>query len=750
MKLIIAEKPSVAKDIANAIGRPVQKEGYLESGGHVITYAFGHLITIDDEIAPKKWELNTLPILPNFKYKVIPDKYKQFKIIKELTQKASEVVIATDAGREGELIARLILMLSGYKGSLKRFWTSEALTAEVVKREMQKLKDGKTFDSLFQSALARQHSDWLVGINLSRAVSIKAGSYGKAWTVGRVQTPVLRLVVDRDAERENFKPEEYYLIKATFKKNDKTDKTYDGYLFNPKKEQQSDKEGKETEEDTKESGSRFLKGDIANILSILNNEKSGVIQDVRKENKKDLPPLLHSLTTLQREANTIYGLSAQTTLDIAQKLYETHKACSYPRTEAQHLGDDAVGLASSVIKKLGRNDLSAKVGLVGKRVFDSKKLTDHHAIIPLDKLPDSANDLEKKVYGLVYRKFIGAFMDPYEYLVTTVITDVKNLLFKTTGNIDIKLGWKELYKGQQSKDEQSVSIPPLTKGEAVTKLKHESIQKFTQPPPPYTEASILAKMKKLNLGTPATRASCLENLKQREYITLSKKHLLSSPKGKELIKHLRSNKVSSPEMTAQWEDGLESIYTSQKGKQGYESFIKDIRSFVSDSVNDIKGMSIAKQAFVSEKAIKYASFLASKTGIPVPDNAKKDAQSLSEYIENTKKQIEVSGQSISLGPSEKMINYAEKIAKTVGKALPPNIRSNYQELSKWINKYKSNMPVSLSEKQIEILKKNGQESLISKPNEAKKWIDNYFNKRKGSDNKFRSNNNDWAKNSCKI
>lgn len=546
----------------------------------------------------------------------------------------------TDAGREGELIARLILNESGYKGPIKRLWTSEALTKEVVRREMSNLKDGKLYESLYHSANARSHGDWLVGVNFTRAASLKAGSPGNVLSIGRVQTPVLRLVVDRDNEIDNFKPEEYYVIKAVF---DKNGKTYEGLLVPPKQmaepsAPQNDDDGEKKE---KEEGFRMQKGQSEQIMAALRAEKSGVVQRVDVQAKKDFPPLLHSLTSLQREANALYGFTAKMTLDIAQKLYETWKVTSYPRTEAQHLGDDGRGLAKSVMMKLGRNDLVGRVDAAGKRTFDSSKLTDHHAIIPLDKAPDGLSDAEQKIYHLVYRKFVGSFYDPYEYEVTNVLTNVNKFVFKTQGKVDKKLGWQELYKGEKAQEKnQEASLPVLVQGETVKKVSEHAQQKFTQPPARYTEATLLAAMKKLNLGTPATRAACFEVLKARAYIINEKKSVVSTPKGKEIIKHMRSNPIASPEMTAKWEEELEDIFVKNKGYSGYVAFMEGIKKFVADGVAEISAMDIAQMARgASPKAIMFAKSLAQRLKQRVPAEALSDAEKLKAYIDSAMKQL---------------------------------------------------------------------------------------------------------------
>ena len=434
MKVVIAEKPSVAMDLGKGLGNIAKHDGYIVAGGYYITWAVGHLVEIDEEIAPKQWRLDTLPVLPeDFKYKVTADKLKQFNTIKSLLKKADGVVIATDAGREGELIARLILDLADYKGKIERFWTSEALSPEVVKKEFSRLKDGKEFESLYFSALGRQHADWIFGINMTRLATINA-SDKSVWSVGRVQTPVLKLIVERELEVRDFKPKPYWVLKAEFAKDGKK---YTGTLMN---------------KDEKDSTAFFDKEKIESIFEELKPEKQGSIAKVKKEEKKQKPPLLHSLTTLQKEANQLYSYSAKHTLDLAQELYEAKKI-SYPRTDAQHLDEqkETKELIKKVLTKLGKESLVERIGTVGKNVFNTKKLTDHYAVIPQDLL--TKNELSGKltnehynIYILIARRLTGAFMPDYIYQTTAITTKVKSHNFISRGKIDIQLGWKELYK----------------------------------------------------------------------------------------------------------------------------------------------------------------------------------------------------------------------------------------------------------------------------------------------------------------
>jgi DNA topoisomerase-3 len=557
MKVILTEKPSVARDIAKALGSYTQNKDYIRAGEYVIVWAMGHLLEIDDSIAPERWDLESLPIFPErFLYKA---RNSHFFVVKKILSQAKEVIVATDAGREGELIARLILLHSGWKNwdRTYRLWTSKALTPEVVRKELRALKPIREFDSLFWSALARQHADWLVGINLTRAVSLKAGN--GVWSVGRVQTPTLALIVKRTIERENFKPQPYFVIKGVFSKDGKV---YEGLLVF------KGEEGRLSEEKAKE------------ILKELEKEGTGVVVVFQEERKKEYPPLLFSLTSLQRAANEKFGWSASKTLRVAQKLYEELKCISYPRTDAQHLSEENKELVKEVLKKLGRGDLIENVDKVGKRVFDDSKLTDHHAIIPLDLLRREADEDDRKLYELIKNRFFAVFMPPFEYLSFKVITKLGKYEFISYGRKVLALGWRKVEPLEETQPDLSF----LRRGDRVKKEKVLAQKKFTEPPPAYTEGSLLKEMERLSLGTPATRASIIDTLKERGYVFLKGKSLVATEKGKALIKFLEGRKIIQPEMTSEWEKKLESIYTQKKGKKGYEEFLEGIKAFIKEEL----------------------------------------------------------------------------------------------------------------------------------------------------------------------
>lgn len=594
MKLILAEKPSVARDIARALGGGKQKDGYIEAGEYVITWALGHLLEIDDSIAPKEWKIENLPVFPErFSYRVKGQaQAKQLKIIKGLLKKAEELYLFLDAGREGELLGRLILIHCGWKDWDKTYrpFTSEALTPEVILRELRAKKPVKDFDSLYQCALARQHSDWIVGINLTRLVSIKANQ--GVWSAGRVQTPTLALVVERDLEIEKFRPEPYGVVKAIFSKEGKK---YEATLVFKKEllrdKPEGDFDDDEEEGREEESGFRLSPEQAKKIVEELSKEKTGEVLKVIRLKKSEPPPLLHSLTSLQREANRLYGFSASKTLSVAQSLYE-RGYISYPRTDAQHLAESSRDLVKRILRELGALELVEKVDKAGKRVFDDSRLTDHYAIIPQKRGEDLSGD-EKKIYELVKRKFLGAFMDSYEYELVKVFTRLGRYEFYSQGKTDLRLGWKSLYQEK----EKETKLPHLREGDRVLKEELKALTKFTQPPPHYTEATLLKVMEKLNLGTPATRAGIIETLKERDYVRLKGKSLISTQKGRELVEKLKqSNSVLvNAELTGRWEEELESIYKKRLGYKGYQDFVERVKKLTLEEIEKLKAKSFEKR-----------------------------------------------------------------------------------------------------------------------------------------------------------
>ncbi len=651
--LILSEKPSQAQDIARGLNDRFQrKDGCLEGSHYIVTWAFGHLIELEDADAYderyKKWNLEDMPIVPErFQYRVSKDSAKQFKIIKSLISNSDvdRIVIATDPGREGELIARLILMMSGNKKPLYRFWTSKALTPDAVKEGFKNLKKGEEFNRLYQAALARQQADWLVGINATRVFTAKLG---ELYSLGRVQTPTLAIIVNRELEIKNFKPQDYWLLRACFK-HEKGE--YEGLWFNSEdRGQKTEDRGQKTEdrgeskneEDISEGefSSRILKEYLAKEIQARVNGRPGIIEFCETKLKSESPPLLFSLTVLQQEANRHFGFSADETLKIAQSLYETHKALSYPRTESQHLNEELVKDIPEILKNLTKYnhvhfDINkCIVSEKNKRVFDSNKLTDHHALIPTGKIPSGLNSDEEKLYELVVRRFISAFYTDYKYQTTTIITAVEEDKFRTSGKTVKDAGWREIY-GAKDKDQL---LPPLKEKDAVDVIKTDIEKKQTIPPPRYTDASILSAMtnahrfikdeelKKIlketaGLGTPATRAAILETLKNRGYIERKGKSLIPTEKGIFLINKVRDEKIADPAYTDLWEQNLDEIATGEvKSSDSFMTGIKGYTKEIVEKAKLIEGGVAMENRNKGNKEVKEAIGKCPECGSPVHEN----------------------------------------------------------------------------------------------------------------------------------
>lgn len=600
--LILTEKPSVAMDFARALGISGKKQdGYIEGQGYIITWAVGHLVELfepeDYDPKWKKWNINTLPLIPDqFRYKPIPRTKEQLNIIKRLLKRRlDEVVIATDAGREGEVIARTILQYSGFSDTsrLKRFWTSQALIPKVVKDGMNFLQPASKFDRLWKAGRCRQIGDWTVGMSISRAATLKMNDL---FSVGRVQTAVLALLVDRRKERENFKPEPYWVLKCHFF-NHKGDWWGSWFKKNLIK---FDKE-----EDAKKIESKIF-------------QQQGFVKSVKIEKKRQPPPFLFSLTDLQRDANSKFGFSAKNTLNIAQRLYEQKKCLSYPRTDSKVLGSKNVNMTKDLVNRLSQvyskvfsgvnsNLISAR----NKRVFNDAKLTDHHALIPLKPVPENADHDEKMIYYLVLNRFAAVFHPDCEYEQTEIITEVIKETFRTKGKRILTPGWKMVYdfpdKKKNDKQEEPENLPPLVKGDPAAAQETRLEKKMTKPPPEYNEALLLKDMtnpgkyvseddlKKIyrgevGLGTQSTRAQIIETLIARKYILRQqKRNIIATDKGCHLIMTLRqftvAKNLTSPEETARWEQKLHLI---ARGDGSDEAFLDEIMNFVRKSVEEFK------------------------------------------------------------------------------------------------------------------------------------------------------------------
>ncbi|MCP4159006.1 MAG: DNA topoisomerase III [Deltaproteobacteria bacterium] len=608
--LILTEKPSVARDFSKAILKnPRRKDGYIEDDKYIITWAVGHLVELfepdDYDQKWKKWNFATLPVIPeSFKYKPVERTKSQLKTIKTIISKSKieNLVIATDAGREGEVIARTILIATKYlnesgegKVNISRFWTSQALTAEVIKDGLNDLKPSTSYDRLWKAGQCRQIADWLVGMNSSRAATLKMNDL---FSVGRVQTAVLSLIVTRCKKRENFKPEPYYLLYCEFRNIEGSQK-YKGIWF-------------------KKNKTRFNTLEDVNAIKDIITGKDALVKSVKRAKKKQPPPDLFSLTDLQREANTKFGFTAKKTLDVAQNLYETKKCLSYPRTDSKVLGSQNIGMTKNLVVKFSNIykkyfngvDLSL-VSKSNKRVFNDAKLTDHHALIPLKPIPKDANEDENKIFGLVIKRFAAVFHNHCEFEQTEIVTESCGETFRTKGKVILNPGWKNVYKDdkvikKKSDEEDQEDLPKVEKGDNFNVHKTDIKSKKTTPDPFYTEATLLKDMtnpgkyveekdlKKIyrgetGLGTQATRAQIIETLILRKYIERVKKTVIATDKGNiliETLKQLKSAKLLvAPEETARWEMELESI---AQGDAESAPFIENIKMFVDKIVNEFK------------------------------------------------------------------------------------------------------------------------------------------------------------------
>ena len=608
----------MGRDVAAALGATRRGEGFISGEADIVTWCVGHLVELDDPQAydPRleRWRVEDLPILPDeFKYHPSERTRDQFNVIRSLLgrEDVRSVVNAADAGREGELIFDLVYTLSGCRKPVERLWIS-SLTRDAILEGFRNLKPAEEYRGLRDSAHARQRADWLVGINATRAQTVRARRAGHegVFSLGRVQTPTLALIVGRDAEIANFVPVDYFEVVATFRA---PGGEYAGRWF-----------GKD--------GSRFDKREEAEAVARKVEGRTGSVQQVEKKAAREKPPLLHDLTSLQRAANVRYAFTAARTLELAQALYEK-KFVTYPRTSSRHLSKavaeeiEAHVRAASVgpyvpfIEKI----LAAGRPKLTSRHVDDKKVTDHHAVIPT-KQQISASALspdEKRIYDLVARRFLAAFFPDAELERTTVVTAAEGERFITRGTVVLKAGWREVEppargakaaedgakKGGEEEDEESAELPPLKAQDPAEVLRAEAQAKQTKAPPRYSESSLLGAMetagkkvedeelrlamKDAGLGTPATRASIIETLLKREYVVREKKSLVATAKGAALIKMLPTPVLKSAELTGRWEQKL-----SRMARREYEldSFMVEVRGMVTELVGQIAGSEVERPA----------------------------------------------------------------------------------------------------------------------------------------------------------
>jgi DNA topoisomerase-3 len=575
MKVILTEKPSVARSIAQCLNINRKHDGYFEGNGYQITWAFGHLVELKepDEYRPdwKRWTLEALPIIPDrFELKAKQDDgaKKQLNTIKQLFKNAAEIICATDAGREGELIFRYILTWTGCEQKpIQRLWVS-SLTDEAIRKAFNQLQDGKLYQGLYQAAKCRSEADWIVGLNATRLYTLKFAQYGGLWTLGRVQTPVLAMIVQKDLEISQFVPKDFWELHTLYR-----------------------------EVDFQYTGGRFDNKANAEALLVQITGFDFVITDVNGKREQIQPPLLYDLTDLQKDLNLRYSLTAEQTLAIAQQLYEK-KHITYPRTDSRYLSNDMKAGISDLLQKL-RSLFEAQIAPLipdklelPSRYFNDAKVTDHHAIIPTSIVPTALTGDEHKVYQAIAIRFIAAFYPPCIKQITTVLGYVAGEIapkFKTTGTIIEALGWQVLYKND--KDKETKLLPLFVKGETGAQQPN-IVQGKTTPPKPYNEATLLAMMesagktcedetlkeamKEKGLGTPATRAAIIEVLISRHYLTRQKKNLISTESGRQLISLIHSDSLKSAALTGEWEAKLKKI---EHNAYDAEQFMAEIRDY---------------------------------------------------------------------------------------------------------------------------------------------------------------------------
>lgn len=589
MRVCIAEKPSVAREIANIVGAKNKKDGYFEGNGYQVTWTFGHFCTLKEPheyyTEWKRWSLAYLPMIPpRFGIKLIDNEgaRKQFKVIESLIEKADEIINCGDAGQEGELIQRWVMQKAKSKCPVKRLWIS-SLTEDAIREGFQNLKDEKEFDSLYQAGLARAIGDWLLGMNATRLYTIKYGQNKSVLSIGRVQTPTLALIVNRQLEIENFKSEPYWELKTLYRE----------VIFSTTKGRFS----------TQEEGDAFLEQ-----IKLSDFE----ITDITTKKGEESPPRLFDLTSLQVECNKKFSFSAEETLRLIQTLYEK-KLTTYPRVDTTFLSEDLYPKIPATLKGLvGYEEftnplLTAKIPK-SKKVFDDKKVTDHHAIIPTGVRANNIAGNEKLVYDLVVRRFIAVFYPNCKFSTTTVLGEANRIEFKTTGKQILDAGWRVVFEKQsgtsqdkESNEKESEGIlPNFEKGERGPHIPSLT-EKWTQPPKYYTEATLLRAMetagklvdndelrdalKENGIGRPSTRAAIIETLFKRNYIRKEKKNLHATVTGVQLIQTINEELLKSAELTGLWEKKLRQI---EKKEYSPQDFIEELKTMVSDISHKVK------------------------------------------------------------------------------------------------------------------------------------------------------------------
>lgn len=635
MIVCIAEKPSVAKDIARVLGANSSRDGYMEGNGYQVTWTFGHLCTLKEphDYTPswKAWSLSSLPMIPpRFGIKLIEHDQgieKQFRIIERLMQQADEIVNCGDAGQEGELIQRWVMQKAGAKCPVKRLWIS-SLTEEAIREGFKNLKDQKEYQSMYEAGLSRAIGDWVLGMNATRLYTLKYGQNRQVLSIGRVQTPTLALIVNRQHEIEHFEPKQYWVLSTLYRETSFTailKKSEEDLMVDIEK--QKEKAEKAGQSFDVAEALRKAEENNPGIEPIANEEQGNAlleriknvpftITSVSKKEGKEAPPRLFDLTSLQVECNKKFGYSADETLRLIQSLYEK-KITTYPRVDTTFLSDDIYPKCPNILAGLKPYEawttpLMGKTLIKSKKVFDNSKVTDHHAIIPTGQNPINLTDMEKRVFDLVARRFIAVFYPDCKFSTTTVIGEADNIEFKTTGKQILDMGWRVIFakvqtnlpdgmgENDESKDnEDEHALPTFKKGESGTHYPKLD-EKWTTPPKPYTEATLLRAMetagkfvdndelrdalKANGIGRPSTRAAIIETLFKRHYIRKERKNLIATPTGVELIGLIHEELLKSAELTGLWEKKLREI---ESKNYNAATFLDELKQMVSEIVHSV-------------------------------------------------------------------------------------------------------------------------------------------------------------------
>ena len=653
MIVCIAEKPSVAREIAHILGANHSHDGYMEGNGYQVTWTFGHLCTLKEphDYTPswKAWSLSCLPMIPpRFGIKLIENDQgieKQFKIIEKLMQAADEIINCGDAGQEGELIQRWVMQKAGAHCPIKRLWVS-SLTEEAIREAFSKLKEQSEYDSLYKAGLSRAIGDWLLGMNATRLYTLKYGQNRQVLSIGRVQTPTLALIVNRQHEIEHFEPKQYWVLSTVYRET-----TFNAILKRSEEDLMADIEKqKEKAEKAKQDfdvaeAIRKAEENNPGIEPIANEAQGNALLDrisqvpftvtsITQKEGKEAPLRLFDLTSLQVECNKKFGYSADETLRLIQSLYEK-KITTYPRVDTTFLSDDIYPKCPSILAGLKPYEaftapLAGKKLNKSKKVFDNSKVTDHHAIIPTGQNPINLTDMEKRVFDLVARRFIAVFYPDCKFSTTTVIGEADGIEFKTTGRKILDSGWKVLFNKPQTnlpdgiadadndthEGEEERSLPTFKKGESGP---HEPKldEKWTQPPRPYTEATLLRAMetagklvdndelrdalKENGIGRPSTRAAIIETLHKRHYIRKERKNLIATPTGVELIGLIHEELLKSAELTGIWEKKLREI---EKRSYDAATFLDELKQMVNDIVHSVLSDNTNRRITVMEEIPK--------------------------------------------------------------------------------------------------------------------------------------------------